>query len=111
MARVQWNEPLQPNGRINGYHIYVHNMAANLTEVKRFQISDLSQHLMEYTVHNLKPFTQYKVWTKAYTERSEGEASRTIEFRTDVSGPSAPYITNITCEGDDALIVQWTRPE
>ena len=59
----------------------------------------------------LEPFTQYKVWTKAYTERSEGEASRTIEFRTDVSGPSAPYITNLTCEGDDALIVQWTRPE
>ncbi|XP_046912035.2 protein tyrosine phosphatase 99A isoform X4 [Dermatophagoides farinae] len=111
MARVQWSEPLQPNGRIIGYHIYVHNMAANLTEVKRFQTSDLSQHLMEYTIHNLKPFTQYKVWTKAYTERSEGEASRTIEFRTDVSGPSAPYISNLTCEGDDALIVQWTRPE
>ncbi|XP_075676436.1 protein tyrosine phosphatase 99A isoform X4 [Dermatophagoides pteronyssinus] len=111
MARVQWNEPLQLNGRINGYHIYVHNMAANLTEVKRLQTSDFTQHLFEYTIHNLKPFTQYKVWTKAYTERSEGEASRTIEFRTDVSGPSAPYITNLTCEGDDALIVQWTRPE
>lgn len=53
MARVQWSEPLQPNGRIIGYHIYVHNMAANLTEVKRFQTSDLSQHLMEYTIHNL----------------------------------------------------------
>lgn len=59
MARVQWNEPLQPNGRINGYHIYVHNMAANLTEVKRFQISDLSQHLMEYTVHNLSMNDNY----------------------------------------------------
>ena len=53
MARVQWSEPLQPNGRIIGYHIYVHNMAANLTEVKRFQTSDFTQHLFEYTIHNL----------------------------------------------------------
>ena len=53
MARVQWNEPLQLNGRINGYHIYVHNMAANLTEVKRLQTSDFTQHLFEYTIHNL----------------------------------------------------------
>lgn len=58
-----------------------------------------------------EPYTDYKVWIKAYAERSEGEASRTVEFRTDVSGPSAPYIFNLTCEGDDALIVQWSRPE
>lgn len=57
------------------------------------------------------PYTQYKVWIKAYTQRSEGEASRTLEFRTDVSGPSAPYIVNLTCDGDHSLIVQWSRPE
>lgn len=51
------------------------------------------------------------MWIKAYTARTEGEASRTLEFLTDVSGPSAPYIVNLTCEGDDALIVQWSRPE
>ncbi|UXI20835.1 hypothetical protein NH340_JMT06778 [Sarcoptes scabiei] len=111
MARVQWSEPQLPNGKVIGYHIYVHNAAANLTEVKRYQVLDLTQHLWEYTIHNLKPFTQYKVWIKAYTERSEGEASRTVEFRTDVSGPSAPYIFNLTCDGEDALIVQWSRPE
>jgi len=51
------------------------------------------------------------VWIKAYTQRTEGEASRTLEFQTDVSGPSAPFIVNLTCEGDDALFVQWQRPE
>lgn len=48
---------------------------------------------------------------KAFTVRTEGEASRTLEFRTDVSGPSSPYIVNLTCDGDDAIIVQWTKPE
>ncbi|KAI2797964.1 Protein tyrosine phosphatase, partial [Blomia tropicalis] len=111
MARVQWSEPTLANGRIIGYHIYVHNVAANLTEVKKFQSSNFAQHSMEYSIHNLKPYTQYKVWIKAYTQRTEGEASRTLEFLTDVSGPSAPIIVNLTCDGDDSLIVQWTRPE
>lgn len=56
MARVQWSEPQLPNGKVIGYHIYVHNDAANLTEVKRYQVLDLTQHLWEYTIHNLSEF-------------------------------------------------------
>ncbi len=57
-----------------------------------------------------EPFTQYKVWVKAYTHKTEGESSRTLEFRTDVSGPSAPLIVNLTCQSNDALHVQWEQP-
>lgn len=53
MARVQWSEPFQPNGRILGYHIYVHNVAANLTEVKKYQSPNFQQHTMEFSIHNL----------------------------------------------------------
>ena len=67
--------------------------------------------IITFVLPQTEPYTQYKVWIKAYTQRTEGEASRTLEFLTDVSGPSAPYIVNLTCEGDDALIVQWSRPE
>lgn len=45
-----------PNGRILGYHIYVHNVAANLTEVKKYQSSaSLSsiQHHMDFSINNL----------------------------------------------------------
>lgn len=53
MARVQWSEPIQPNGRILGYHIYVHNVAANLTEMKKYQSPNFQQHTMEFSIHNL----------------------------------------------------------
>ena len=56
MARVQWSEPILPNGRILGYHIYVHNVAANLTEVKKHPLSNYAPHTMEYTIHNLSKF-------------------------------------------------------
>lgn len=53
-ARVQWTEPMLPNGRILGYHIYVHNVGANLTEVKKYQhSSSLTQHFMDFTINNL----------------------------------------------------------
>lgn len=59
MARVQWSEPTLANGRIIGYHIYVHNVAANLTEVKKFQSSNFAQHSMEYSIHNLSMMIEY----------------------------------------------------
>ena len=43
--------------------------------------------------------------------KTEGEPSKTLEFRTDVTGPSAPLIVNLTCETtSDALHVYWERP-
>lgn len=53
MARVQWTEPTLPNGQILGYHIYVHNVAANLTKVEKFQLASFTQHSMEYSIQNL----------------------------------------------------------
>lgn len=53
-ARVQWTEPMLPNGHILGYHIYVHNVGANLTEVKKYQhSSSLTRHFMDFTINNL----------------------------------------------------------
>lgn len=102
---------MQPNGKILGYHIYVHNIGQDRTEMRKFPISAFAQHMMEFTILDLRPYTNYKVWIKAFTHSGEGEASRPVEFTTDVTGPSAPYIVNMTCEGDETLIVQWSRPE
>ncbi|CAG2115739.1 unnamed protein product, partial [Medioppia subpectinata] len=86
----KWLEPKAANGRLQGYRIYVLNIAANLTEVKK--VVNPQQYSTDFTLNNLKPFSQYKVWVKAYTMKTEGESSKTLEFRTDVTGPSAPLI-------------------
>lgn len=40
----------------------------------------------------------------------EGESSRALEIRTDVQGPSAPKLINLTCSNLDSLYLQWERP-
>lgn len=43
--------------------------------------------------------------------KTEGEPSKTIELRTDVTGPSAPVIVNLTCDiSNNTLHVSWERP-
>lgn len=58
-----------------------------------------------------EPNTQFKVWTKAFTQRHEGKSSAPVFVATDVSAPSAPGITNLSCQADATLYLQWERPD
>ena len=107
LVKLKWEEPEFPNGIIRGYHVYILNLRYNSTEVKKV-INPVRS--MEFTASNLKPFTSYKIWVKAFTSKLEGESSRTLEVRTDVQGPSAPNIVNVTCSTPDSIYLQWTRP-
>jgi receptor-type tyrosine-protein phosphatase gamma len=53
---------------------------------------------------------EYKLWLKAFTWKHEGEPSEPIIVQTDVRGPSAPRIANLTCHNADTLFLQWHRP-
>ena len=57
-----------------------------------------------------EPFTEYKLWVKAFTWKNEGESSDTLVIKTDVGGPSPPRIVNVSCQAEDALFIQWQRP-
>lgn len=57
-----------------------------------------------------EPYSEYKVTVKAFTWKNEGEASDAVTQRTDISGPSAPIVTNLTCNNLDALYLRWKRP-
>jgi len=105
--KLKWEEPEFPRGIIRGYHVYILNLVSNMTDVKKVINPSRS---MEFTASHLKPFTPYKIWVRAFTWREEGESSRIIEVRTDVQGPSAPKIVNVTCVNLDSLYLQWERP-
>lgn len=47
---------------------------------------------------------------KAFTTKNEGESSDQIIQRTDVSGPSAPFVVNLTCHSQDSITIRWKRP-
>lgn len=57
-----------------------------------------------------EPYSEYKISVKAFTWKNEGEASESVTQRTDISGPSAPIVVNLTCHNLDALYLRWKRP-
>lgn len=47
---------------------------------------------------------------KAYTQKNEGETSAPVIAKTDIAGPSAPLILNLTCAAEDSIYLRWARP-
>lgn len=43
--------------------------------------------------------------------KNEGEPSDAVISKTDISGPSAPRILNLTCATQDTIYLQWERPK
>ncbi|XP_034948533.1 tyrosine-protein phosphatase 99A isoform X2 [Chelonus insularis] len=103
---LSWSEPKHKNGHILGYRVFY--MHSNFTEVKTLkEINETT----EFVLDELKPMTEYKIWVKAFTWKNEGEPSEPIIQKTDVAGPSAPVIFNLTCQAHDAIYVYWARPK
>lgn len=103
---VRWHQPKFPNGIIQGYRLYY--MHKNYTDVQT--IRDPEEE-MEHNLEGLEPFTKYKLWLKAFTWKNEGEPSEPFEMLTDVDGPSAPLISNLTCKDEQSIYLEWERPE
>nr|CAD7403677.1 unnamed protein product [Timema cristinae] len=102
---LSWYEPEHPNGQIKGYRLYY--IYANYTDVKTVRSTT---PYIEFALSDLKPYTDYKIWLKAFTWKNEGDSSEAILHKTDISGPSAPRILNLTCQSHDTLFLQWQRP-
>ncbi|XP_045780086.1 uncharacterized protein LOC123877394 isoform X2 [Maniola jurtina] len=82
-----------------------------------------SSKLVGFRLRNLKPFTPYKIWVRAfYNFPLEGVMSSDLLERlgpqgeslyvlTDVRPPSAPVILNLTCEQPSGILyLQWRQP-
>lgn len=102
---LSWAEPDNPNGIIKGYRIYF--MRKNFTDVQTVRSGD---RIQKFILTDLEPYTEYKLWLKAFTWKHEGEPSEPIVVQTDVRGPSSPRIANLTCHNADTLFLQWHRP-
>ncbi|XP_063543150.1 uncharacterized protein LOC134751604 [Cydia strobilella] len=87
------------------------NTAGKLTKVVGFKL------------RNLKPFTPYKIWVRAFYSFSLdgvkssdllerlGDASTPLYVLTDVKPPSPPIIMNLTCDQPNGVLyLQWRQP-
>ena len=55
--------------------------------------------------------TRYKIWVKAFTFKNEGLSSDPIEVLTDVRGPGAPILRNVSCLNDVTFSIEWAMPK
>ncbi|XP_017484305.1 PREDICTED: tyrosine-protein phosphatase 99A-like, partial [Rhagoletis zephyria] len=106
---MSWYPPKNQNGAIAGYHVF--HIHENQTGVEIMKNSRNSlDTIIIFELPNLKPFTDYRVIVQAFTMKNEGNPSDQIVQRTDVAGPNAPYVVNLTCHSQDAIAIRWRRP-
>ncbi|KAH8419235.1 hypothetical protein KR222_011240, partial [Zaprionus bogoriensis] len=106
---MSWHPPRNQNGAIAGYHVFhIHDNQTGVEIVKNSRNS--AETLIHFELQSLKPFTDYRVIVKAFTTKNEGEPSDQISQRTDVGGPSAPAIVNLTCHSQESITIRWKRP-
>ncbi|XP_059092018.1 tyrosine-protein phosphatase 99A-like [Tigriopus californicus] len=104
--QVSWWEPARANGILQGYRIYyLHN---NVTSVQT--VKDNKSAMIE-TLARLEPYTEYKLWIRAYTTKNEGKPSEPIYIRTDVKAPGEPLVVNLTCQNGNTMFLKWLRPK
>ncbi|KAL1481209.1 hypothetical protein MTO96_034604, partial [Rhipicephalus appendiculatus] len=107
---LKWREPEKPNGVLQGYYVYFQPSRNGSAQQQRRTVSH-PQPIQEYALTNLRPFSYYDIWVKAFTQKHLGESSNLLKIQTDVQGPSAPIIVNLTCQSLDSLFLQWERPQ
>ena len=65
-----------------------------------------------YFISILDPWTEYKIWVKAFTLHNTGEPSDPVVVRTSAHGPGPPFIHNLSCiEPGTSLSVTWKPPD
>lgn len=127
--KITWREPEKLNGAIHGYRVYyVHQnqtllhlpilkAEAAVNSVYTYTLSNLSEYipndlegLIVATLTLSEPYTDYKIIVAAFTKKFDGEPSE-VSQRTDIAGPSAPKVVNLTCHSQDALFFGWRIPQ
>lgn len=132
--KIAWTEPEKANGVIHGYRVYYTFLNQTLLHMPILKNDANSGPQYFYTLMNLSklrrilnfplnneasisnflsppgPFTDYKIIVQPFTLKNEGLRSDPILQKTDVAGPSAPIITNLTCHSQDALHLRFKRP-
>ncbi|XP_078532010.1 receptor-type tyrosine-protein phosphatase delta isoform X10 [Lissotriton helveticus] len=104
---VEWEEPEEPNGKIQGYRVYY--------------TMDSTQHANSWTKHNvadsyittignLVPQKTYFVKVLAFTSVGDGPLSNDIKVITQTGVPSQPLNFKAEPESETSILLSWTPP-
>lgn len=128
--KISWYEPEKPNGVIHAYRVYYMFLNQTLLHLPMLKNDASVGPPFYYTLINLSElvdisrsesltnaifsragaYTEYRIIVIAFTLKYDGDPSDAVIQRTDIAGPSAPQIINLTCHSQDALYLHWKRP-
>ncbi|XP_075452475.1 receptor-type tyrosine-protein phosphatase delta isoform X27 [Ascaphus truei] len=104
---VQWEEPEEPNGQIQGYRVYyTMDPTQHTNSWTKYNVAD-SQIT---TIGNLIPQKTYSVKVLAFTSVGDGPLSNEIQVITQTGVPSQPLHFKAEPESETSILLSWTPP-
>ncbi|XP_017588339.1 PREDICTED: receptor-type tyrosine-protein phosphatase delta isoform X7 [Corvus brachyrhynchos] len=104
---VQWEEPEEPNGQIQGYRVYyTMDPAQHVNSWMKHNVAD--SHIT--TIGNLVPQKTYSVKVLAFTSVGDGPLSSDIQVITQTGVPGQPLNFKAEPESETSILLSWTPP-
>ncbi|XP_008053003.1 receptor-type tyrosine-protein phosphatase delta isoform X4 [Carlito syrichta] len=104
---VQWKEPEEPNGQIQGYRVYyTMDPGQHVHSWLKHNVAD-SQIT---TIGNLVPQKTYSVRVLAFTSIGDGPLSSDIQVITQTGVPGQPLNFKAEPESETSILLSWTPP-
>ncbi|XP_045145077.1 receptor-type tyrosine-protein phosphatase delta isoform X27 [Echinops telfairi] len=104
---VQWKEPEEPNGQIQGYRVYyTMDPTQHVNNWMKHNVAD-SQIT---TIGNLVPQKTYSVKVLAFTSIGDGPLSSDIQVITQTGVPGQPLNFKAEPESETSVLLSWTPP-
>ncbi|XP_029395408.1 receptor-type tyrosine-protein phosphatase delta isoform X31 [Mus pahari] len=104
---VQWKEPEEPNGQIQGYRVYyTMDPTQHVNNWMKHNVAD-SQIT---TIGNLVPQKTYSVKVLAFTSIGDGPLSSDIQVITQTGVPGQPLNFKAEPESETSILLSWTPP-
>ncbi|XP_017657615.1 receptor-type tyrosine-protein phosphatase delta isoform X29 [Nannospalax galili] len=104
---VQWKEPEEPNGQIQGYRVYyTMDPSQHVNNWMKHNVAD-SQIT---TIGNLVPQKTYSVKVLAFTSIGDGPLSSDIQVITQTGVPGQPLNFKAEPESETSILLSWTPP-
>ncbi|NWH78595.1 PTPRD phosphatase, partial [Piaya cayana] len=104
---VQWEEPEEPNGQIQGYRVYYSmDPTQHVNSWMKHNVAD--SHIT--TIGNLVPQKTYSVKVLAFTSVGDGPLSSDIQVITQTGVPGQPLNFKAEPESETSILLSWTPP-
>ncbi|XP_040976630.1 receptor-type tyrosine-protein phosphatase delta isoform X32 [Aquila chrysaetos chrysaetos] len=104
---VQWEEPEEPNGQIQGYRVYyTMDPTQHVNSWMKHNVAD--SHIT--TIGNLVPQKTYSVKVLAFTSVGDGPLTSDIQVITQTGVPGQPLNFKAEPESETSILLSWTPP-